>query len=120
MADMNGMGEWVQWLAGASAALWVGGKAKQRLELSFAKHPSLGGHLRMAKRIAKMVPAYSYDETTWFSADGAPAAITTQRRQALVALGAQLQNRSPLTLAHTLSISGGASALRQNRQLLAK
>jgi len=106
MADMNGMGDWVQWLAGASAALWLGGKAKQRLELSFAKHPSLGGHLRMAKRVAKMVPAYSYGEATWFSADGAPVAIATQRRQALTALGAQLQGRSPLTLAHTEATKG--------------
>ena len=31
----------------------------QRLQLSFAKHPSLGGHLRMSKRFAHWLPAYS-------------------------------------------------------------
>ncbi len=37
----------------ASAAVW------QRLQLSLAKHPSLGGHLRMSKRFANWLPAYS-------------------------------------------------------------
>lgn len=35
--------------AGAGAALV---KAKPRLELSLAKHPSLAGHARMARRVA--------------------------------------------------------------------
>ena len=31
-------------------------KAKRRLELSLAKHPSLTGHARMARRIASLIP----------------------------------------------------------------
>lgn len=36
--------------------------AKRRLELSRAKHRSLAGHSRMAKRLARWVPGYAYDE----------------------------------------------------------
>ena len=36
--------------------------AWRRLELSRAKHPSLAGHSRMAKRVAALVPGYAYDD----------------------------------------------------------
>jgi glutamate-1-semialdehyde 2,1-aminomutase len=76
-------------------------KITQRLQLSLAKHPSLGGHLRMAKRVAKWIPGYDYGPERWFDIDGAPASVAMQRRHALQNLGAQLQSRSPQTLAHT-------------------
>jgi glutamate-1-semialdehyde 2,1-aminomutase len=74
---------------------------KQRLELSVAKYPSLGGHLRWAKRIARWIPSYSFDTQQWFQADHAPASVAIQRQQALLKLGRDLQNRSPVTLAHS-------------------
>jgi hypothetical protein len=73
----------------------------QRLQLSFAKHPSLGGHLRMSKRFANWLPAYSYSPETWFSVDGAPTDIAHTRQTALRELGDKLKTRSPLTLAQT-------------------
>jgi glutamate-1-semialdehyde 2,1-aminomutase len=76
-------------------------KITQRLQLSMAKHPSLGGHLRMAKRVANWIPGYDYGVERWFDIDGAPASVAQQRRQALQNLGAQLQSRSPQTLAQT-------------------
>jgi glutamate-1-semialdehyde 2,1-aminomutase len=76
-------------------------KVTQRLQLSLAKHPSLGGHLRMAKRVAKWIPGYNYGPERWFDIDGAPASVAMQRRHALQNLGAQLQSRSPQTLAQT-------------------
>jgi glutamate-1-semialdehyde 2,1-aminomutase len=76
-------------------------KIIERLQLSMAKHPSLGGHLRMAKRVAKWIPGYSYTEAKWFAADAAPQAIAEQRRTALVKLGQTLKTRSPHTLAQT-------------------
>ena len=79
----------------ASAAVW------QRLQLSLAKHPSLGGHLRMSKRFANWLPAYSYPQATWFCVDGAPEAISKMREAALARLGQTLKERSPQTLAHT-------------------
>jgi glutamate-1-semialdehyde 2,1-aminomutase len=85
----------------AAASLWLLLRVKQRLQLSVAKYPSLGGHLRWAKRIARWVPGYSYSDDKWFNADGAPQGVATQRREALAALGNDLRTRSPLTLAHT-------------------
>ena len=91
----------LQYAVGAAASLWLLLRIKQRLELSVAKYPSLGGHLRWAKRIARWVPGYSYSEDKWFDADGAPPEVATQRRVALEALGTDLRTRSALTLAHT-------------------
>ena len=91
MQTSGEMVQWLTWAAGAGAALVVAGRVKQRLELSLAKHPSLGGHLRMAKRMAHWLPAYSYDEATWFAADGAPQPVAAQRKTALARLGTQLR-----------------------------
>ena len=88
-------------LVAAMAAAVLLQRVVQRLQLSFAKHPSLGGHLRMSKRFAHWLPAYSYNPETWFSVDGAPPDIAHTRQTALSALGVKLKSRSPLTLAHT-------------------
>ncbi len=77
------------------------GKAWQRLQLSLAKNPSLGGHLRWAKRIARRIPGYSYTVEKWFDIDGAPADIVQKRQYGLATLGQDLRVRSPLTLQHT-------------------
>ena len=42
-------------------------KLKTRLELSKAKHRSLSGHARMARRIASLIPFYEYDESAVLS-----------------------------------------------------
>jgi glutamate-1-semialdehyde 2,1-aminomutase len=52
--------------AGASAGCCRG---KRRLELSRAKHRSLAGHARMAKRVAALIPGYAYDEAGFFGSD---------------------------------------------------
>ncbi len=54
--------------------------ARTRLELSRAKHPSIAGHTRMARRIAGIIPFYDFDEACFFGADDAPAAIAARRR----------------------------------------
>ena len=55
-------------------------KLRRRLELSQAKHRSLAGHSRMARRLAALVPFYEYDEARFFCADGAPADVAQCRR----------------------------------------
>lgn len=75
---------------------------KQRLELSLAKNPSLGGHVRWSKRFARLIPSYSYGEDRWFSCDGAPSSIVNQRKSALVQLGDDLVKQSPLTIERTV------------------
>ncbi|MES1207945.1 MAG: glutamate-1-semialdehyde 2,1-aminomutase, partial [Pseudomonadota bacterium] len=47
-------------------------KASTRLQLSKAKHPSLRGHARMSRMVAKLVPFYEYGEQRFFRCDGAP------------------------------------------------
>jgi glutamate-1-semialdehyde 2,1-aminomutase len=47
------------WAPFGAAALTVSVlKLKTRLELSKAKHPSLRGHSKMARRLARQVPFY--------------------------------------------------------------
>jgi glutamate-1-semialdehyde 2,1-aminomutase len=76
-------------------------KARQRLELSLAKHPSLTGHSRMAKRVAAQVPGYSYDEARFFGSDGAPADVQARRRAGLMLLAGQLSSRHEKSIALT-------------------
>lgn len=55
--------------------------ARQRLELSRAKHRSLTGHSRMAQRVAAWLPGYAYDEARFFAADGAPPEVIERRQR---------------------------------------
>jgi glutamate-1-semialdehyde 2,1-aminomutase len=66
-------------------------RIKRRIELSRAKHRSLAGHSRMAKRLARWMPGYSLDEAEFFSCDLAPDAVVAQRKQAFFALARQLE-----------------------------
>ena len=59
-------------IAGAILLSVAVAKAKTRLELSRAKHRSLAGHARMARRIASLIPFYEYDEQQFFRSDVAP------------------------------------------------
>ena len=88
-------------LASLLVAIWLFRKARQRLQLSLAKNPSLGGHLRWAKRIARMVPGYTYTEKDWFSIDGAPDDIARGRSLALKNLGEDLRTHYSETLRMT-------------------
>jgi len=87
-------------------------KAWRRLLLSRGKHRSLAGHSRMAKRIARLVPGYSYDEAQFFAADGAPPDVQAQRYAGLQRLSHALQVRSPQTLARTAELREGLSDLQ--------
>ena len=53
---------------------------KKRLELSQAKHRSLAGHSRMARRLAAFIPFYEYSEEKFFCSDSAPNDIAQLRR----------------------------------------
>ena len=86
--------------------------AKRRLELSRAKHRSLAGHSRMAKRVAKLVPFYAYGEDRFFSSDDAPAEIAERRRAALLRLGQTLRERAPKSIALTAETAVGVSDMQ--------
>ena len=70
----------------ALRALW------RRLLLSRAKHPSLAGHARLARRLMRLIRFYEYDETRFFAADDAPAAVAAARRTGFMQL-AQLYSQ---------------------------
>src|SRR4051812_29694397 len=63
-------------------------RLRQRLELSRAKHPSLAGHARMARRIAALIPRYEYGEERFFNSDNAPDEIARRRREGFFELAA--------------------------------
>ncbi len=102
---------WMYALAAALLTPWLPA-AKRRLELSRAKHRSLAGHSRMAKRVAKLVPFYAYGEDRFFSSDDAPAEIADRRRAALQRLGQTLRERAPKSIALTAETQGGVSDMQ--------
>lgn len=86
-------------LGAGVAAMWAVPKLWRRVQLSRAKHPSLAGHSRMAKRLTRWMPPVSYDEARFFAADGAPADIAARRQAGLQRITQSLAQRSPQTLA---------------------
>src|SRR5574343_558409 len=74
---------------------------RRRIELSRAKHRSLAGHSRMAKRLARWMPGYSLDEDRFFDCDGAPADVAARRKAAFFDLAKNLQMRHELSLRTT-------------------
>jgi len=90
------------WLAagGAAAALLLA-KLKPRLELSKAKHPSLAGHARIAKKIAAHIPFYEFGEAEFFSSDRPPDEVAALRRAGFVRLSNTFRERFAKTRALT-------------------
>jgi glutamate-1-semialdehyde 2,1-aminomutase len=83
-----------------------------RLELSRAKHPSLSGHSRVARRIAGLIPFYAYPEERVFRVDGAPADVAGMRRAAFLRLARLFRERFPRTLELTDQAAPGISDLQ--------
>ena len=101
-------------LYGAGGLVLLAGlrRVKNRAELSLAKHGSLAGHPRNARRLASFLPSYSYDEAHAFGVDGAPEDVVTRRKIAFDALVMQLQNLSPRSLQETADVVNGLSDLQ--------
>ncbi len=95
-----------------AAAVFCLPRAKRRLELSRAKHRSLAGHSRIAKRLASWLPGYAYDEAQFFASDGAPEAVQQQRRAGLQRLAAVYRERYAQSLALTAQAREGISDLQ--------
>ncbi len=106
------MEETIPLLLGVAALAGLAPALRRRWLLSRAKHPSLTGHSRMAKRLARWLPGYAYDEATFFACDGAPPALAERRRAAFMALGERLQQRHPRTLALTREAREGIADLQ--------
>ena len=73
-------------------------RVRVRLQLSRAKHGSLRGHSKWSRRMARLVPFFSYDDNVFFVSDGAPPNIGQQRRLALATLEKAIKTRCAKTL----------------------
>jgi glutamate-1-semialdehyde 2,1-aminomutase len=87
----------------------------KRLELSQAKHPSLAGHARIARRLARFVPFYEYDTESFFCSDGAPQEIAERRRTAFEQLSQIYRTR----FAETIRCSATAAQTLSDLQFTA-
>ncbi|MGH8507323.1 MAG: aminotransferase class III-fold pyridoxal phosphate-dependent enzyme [Gammaproteobacteria bacterium] len=85
---------------------------KMRLALSKAKHRSLSGHSRIARRIATLVPFYEYDEVRFFRSDDAPEDVAARRRAGFMRLSELYRERFPETLRLTAEVEDSISDLQ--------
>ena len=97
---------------GAAALAASGVKLKTRLELSRAKHKSLTGHVRMARRIASLIPFYEYDERQFFSSDSAPEEIVARRLAGFARLSQLYRDRFPESARLTAEMRDSVSDLQ--------
>jgi glutamate-1-semialdehyde 2,1-aminomutase len=97
---------------GSAALVLALTKAKTRLELSMAKHRSLAGHPRTARRVAALLPSYRYSEDQAFAVDGAPPNVVAQRKAAFASLVARCQQRYPKSLAASAEAAQSLSDLQ--------
>jgi glutamate-1-semialdehyde 2,1-aminomutase len=104
--------EWTPHAVALASALVLLPPAYRRWQLSRAKHPSLGGHSRMAKRVARWLPGYSMGLEDACGVDGAPESVQQQRREAFQTLAQRLQTRAPRTLAASAGVAPGLPDLQ--------
>lgn len=86
--------------------------AHRRIQLSRAKHRSLAGHSRMAKRLARWLPGYSLEGDAFFGCDDAPADILAKRRTAFFELAHTLQTRHRLSIEATTAARDNISDMQ--------
>ncbi len=83
-----------------------------RISLSMAKHPSLRGHARWSRRIARHIRYFEYGAERYFSSDAAPAQVADIRRAGLERVRQQLIRSSPASLRHTQGLEEVVSDLQ--------
>ncbi|MDP8984334.1 MAG: aminotransferase class III-fold pyridoxal phosphate-dependent enzyme [Pseudomonadota bacterium] len=100
------------YVVGACAVGLALHKLRARLQLSRAKHRSLAGHSRMARRFASMVPFYEYGAAQFFRADSAPDHVAAARRAGFMRLSAEFAERFRETADLTEDVMDGAADLQ--------
>ena len=97
---------------GALGAAVAAVNAKPLVDLSRAKQRSLDSHARLARALAKLLPAYHYDAARIMSVDGAPENVAAARRADFNRLAALFRDRHPQTLQLTRDASGSISDMQ--------
>jgi glutamate-1-semialdehyde 2,1-aminomutase len=85
---------------------------KMRLALFKAKHRSLSGYSRIARRIAALVPFYEYDDARFFRSDDAPEDIAARRRAGFMRLSDLYRERFPEIIRLTAEVEDSISDLQ--------
>lgn len=106
---MNALAHFFLAVIGSVVAAYFVFRIYRRLQLSRAKHPSLRGHARWSRRIARLVPYYAYDEDEFFASDDAPPQIVESRRQGFGRLADELAARWPSTEEFSQTLETGLS-----------
>jgi len=86
-------------LFGTTAAVAALAAARRRFQLSRAKHRSLAGHARMARRLASVLPGVHYNAERFFNCDQAPENIVANRRAGFERLASLLNSRHAKSIA---------------------
>lgn len=104
-------------IAAAVVLLMVlGSRLITRLALSRAKHPSLRGHSRWSRRVARLVAQFDYRGDRWFSSDLAPADVAAQRKAGIERLRQRLATASPESQRGSRSLKDSISDVRFTSQ----
>ncbi|MBU2871833.1 aminotransferase class III-fold pyridoxal phosphate-dependent enzyme [Colwellia sp. E2M01] len=101
-----------QFIVLCAVIIYLVNKIRVRLALSKAKHPSLRGHSKWSRRLAKCVKFFEYKEDSYFAVDGAPATIQEQRKQAFHQLKERMAANSPKTIAFSSNLQQSVSDLQ--------
>jgi len=99
---------WLYFIS-ATVAVYLLRKLQIRLRLSRAKHPSLRGHSKMSRLVAKRIPFYEFNKQQFYSSDGAPPAIAHQRQAGFERLIQQFNAKSPKSIALTEELESSIS-----------
>ena len=92
--------------------LLVGRLLHVRLRLSRAKHPSLRGHAKLSRRIARILSYFEYGPDRFYSSDNAPDRIASMRKLGLANLENEIRLESPRTFELLDSLEDTVSDLR--------
>src|SRR5680860_457654 len=91
-------------------------RIRSRLMLSRAKHRSLGGHARVAKRLARLIPYYEFHGPGFFNSDGAPDTIASERRAGFRRLASLFRERNTKSIAMGERLAESVSDLQFTRR----
>ncbi len=109
---MSNRTTWGMAAVSGAVTLLTFGAVRKRLILSRAKHRSLTGHVRMAKRVAGLLPFYAYDEHRFFRADDPSEEVAAIRQAGFERLSTLYAERFPRSAALTAEAREGLSDLQ--------
>jgi glutamate-1-semialdehyde 2,1-aminomutase len=85
---------------------------RSRFLLAKAKQRSLSGHVKLAKRIAKLVPNYEFTERRFYVSDDAPEFIAHKRRAGFEQLASHFRASNPAAIRLEERLAPGISDLQ--------